>query len=322
MNTLTISEQKPLCMGLYTLYEADIQRARQALLTHMNKHYGTSIGVEIMEILYRRIQNSTTPLQGEMWPQFLKRIFPMKSANETRFYHCTLAWYALYMSVVIVDDMIDKGSNVNGIKLLMPLLVEASPLTADADSSRRAVIGQLADIARRPNPEKNAFIASLAKEAIKFSFLSDFMSDKPKASVITSLKNFLCGPGMMLISQVLDDIGDFEEDLRRGHPSLLVNETMLAKKHLPFVKMISDPEIELENFLRILNEASVEADTLSNLLYDHSGKEFGCGEEAEYFRSLSIKLGELTELTTMAKSGNFFAGALLKAKMDILAQST
>ncbi len=318
------SETKPLSLKLYTLYEGDILRSRKAFLDYMEKIYGEEVAGKVRKMLNQRIEFSKSPLLGEMWPWFLERVFVVRSERgtlgfgttlnelrEPRLMKLVIQWYALYLAIVHVDDSVDLSIRTD-FEILLPLIAEAGPLIADTEFARKSVIGQLSDMRKKPNANKNAFMGILVE---KVAELSNHRDEK--------LEKGISGIEMMSLFQILDDIGDVDEDLRHRHPSFIINQKMARSGHDSFAALLTDDEFASGAVINSLIAVKYEAVMLQDLLEKHS-KKAGIDLEMEvhYFESVADELNSLTNFIRLAVGEKDFPVRELKIRMEEVSSST
>ncbi len=252
--------QAPLCLSLYTEYEQDILLARARFLAHIEKHYTGSVSNEIKTVLEQRIEKSETPLLGELWPWFLKKVFPISVENVDRFTELVIKWYAQYLLAVTFDDASDEKRQVDPT-VVMPLIVEAADLIkANIETARSAVKMQTENIRGYALPGKNAFIISFAETVSS-------ISEKPDPSLV----GILTGSKMMSVLQFLDDAGDFDEDLSAGHRSSLVNGYAIANSYSSMSQLIQNKdgyEHERDHLAGVTRRISYHTSFIASCLSD------------------------------------------------------
>lgn len=327
----TLSDPTPLCLSLFVQYEENIEKARRLFFDHMIREYGSHIGAKVQEKFLLKVNSSTSPLQGEMLPWFLLKLFPPGTIHEskTKWENKLIAWYALYMAVVVVDDTIDQDMKTD-FEILMPLIAEAGPHLIETKYSRRAVNGQINDMHKKPNGEKNAFIGALINQMFEENGVPNFR-----------LRNFLLGREVLELFQFLDDIADADWDFRHQHPSILFTKKMIDSGHstfsmdeLPHNKKSFEKLFTLckdKNFSLLIErqfrtKSAVAREFVSHLLQRQ--KEVGVDYsidfsiEIDYFKNLAHELQVFATYISNSIEQDPFPEIEFKQKLKVFAHSS
>lgn len=221
MNTKTTSTPGvvALSLALYTLYEPKIKAARESFFTAMFRQYGSAFCKALRAKLDERIHTSPSPLLGELWPHFLRSLFPVPGKQEELFENLLPNWYALYLLVLLLDDGVDENKPVDAA-IITPLLFEALDLFPDKQLLKQSLRGQLQDMKNNVAPEKNAFLRSFASAMNSITTHPDLV-----------LEDAVSGMSMMDFLQILDDIADIEADYGKKKVTTLITYAVTRCEH-------------------------------------------------------------------------------------------
>ncbi len=293
MKTTNTSNVVALSLALYTLYEAKIKQAREAFLKAMYEKYGSPFTAALQQKLNQRIEASESPLLGELWPHFLRALFPTPGKQEQLFENLVPKWYALYILVLFLDDGVDEEKSLDA-SVITPLLFEALDLFPDKQLLKQSLGGQIVDMGNGLAPEKNAFMRSLSSAMNQITLHPDM-----------ELEEAISGQHMMELLQTLDDIADVETDWGRKKITTIITDDVTKCDYSDVWKAMWLSSELRSHIVKTFTELSVNANTIRSAISvrgikftpdNQAAEEFALMEEGMFFENVSHYALEMVKL--------------------------
>lgn len=301
LSTITDCNGTPLHLAINGIPS----RFRQRLRDHFSKR--------------RQFGNAGLPLLGEVAPTLLVDL--LQASEQTLHHPLMVAWWQLYYSVIITDDLLDKTDGLGVKSMLLPamLLEQRGVATISAhaarfpasclDCSLAACFDSMAisadvELSQDTTTKRISSARHISIAAQKLSLL-EFLTSLMNAVSPQSPQRLQCLRDCMrriaVMSQLLDDITDVYEDFESNHRTL-ITAPFLGSEY-PFAK----PGLTLEHLivagslrdgLELALMECEEAVTLLNTLFLHSE-----GRTGALLRSLFPAIKSALELIRQVTEG-------------------
>ncbi len=276
----------------YYQHESIILETRKKLYSKLVT-YDFNIAVQVQKILENRVNSTSSPLMGELYPCIINELVP--GLKKEVALDIAVSWLATYLLIIIVDNSHDKEEEINGI-IFAALHLEASKLLLFISNKEwiekfyqaalEAMQGQIKDIKLQKvtNHDEEKLKTAKQKNKILSALAIVYAShlDEKKANFITDVTDsFLLG------FQMLDDMLDFESDYHEKNRTFLLNgispeeKALNRQELLEYIIISKKLEETIEQVLLSLNKTrqiiskNVQScnDNSSIILFDEVEKE-------------------------------------------------